>query len=92
MGALADQVALEVRQGGEDVEDQPSAGGGGVDALPQRPEPDAAVGQRGDGVDEVAQGAAEAVQAPDDQRVALAQLVEEPLELGPLAAGATRGL
>jgi hypothetical protein len=42
------------------VEDQLAAGGGGVDRLLERPEPDAALGQAGDGVDQMAQGAAEA--------------------------------
>ena len=44
------------------MEDEPAAGGGGVDRLLQAPEPDPAVGQPGDGVDEMPQGAAEAVE------------------------------
>jgi hypothetical protein len=51
-------------------------------------EPDAALGQAGDGVDEMPQGAAEAVEFPDDQGVAGAQLVEDLLEGGPVGAGA----
>jgi hypothetical protein len=53
------------------VEDELAAGGGGVDCLLQAAEPDAAVGQAGDGVDQVAQGAAEPVEFPDDQGVAV---------------------
>jgi hypothetical protein len=34
-----------------------------------------AVGERGDGVDQVAQGPAEPVELPDHQRVAVAELV-----------------
>jgi hypothetical protein len=49
------------------VEDELAAGGGGVDGLLEAAEPDAAVGQAGDGVDQVPQGAAEPVQLPDDQ-------------------------
>ena len=41
-GALADQVALELGQGGEDVEDQLAAGRRGVDMLLQALEADAA--------------------------------------------------
>jgi hypothetical protein len=40
----------------------------------------------------VAQGAAEAVEFPDDQGVAGAQLVEELLEDGTVGAGAAGGL
>jgi hypothetical protein len=50
-GAFADEVAFELGQGGEDMEDELAARGGGVDRLLQAPEPDAAVGQAGDGVD-----------------------------------------
>jgi hypothetical protein len=32
--AFADEVAFELGQGGEDVEDELAAGGGGVDRLP----------------------------------------------------------
>ena len=40
----------------------------------------------------MAQGAAEAVEFPDDQDVAGPQLVQELLEDGPLGAGAASGL
>jgi hypothetical protein len=49
------------------VEHQLAAWGGGVDLLLQAAEPDPAVGQAGDGVDQVPQRAAQAVQLPDDQ-------------------------
>jgi hypothetical protein len=42
-------------EGGEDVENELAAGGGGVDRLLQAAEPDAAVGQASDGVDQVAE-------------------------------------
>ena len=41
-GALADHPALELGQGGEQVEHQLAAGGGGVDGLGQRAQADAA--------------------------------------------------
>jgi hypothetical protein len=66
--------------------------GGGVDRLLQTAEPHAAVGQAGDGVDQVAQGAAEPVEFPDDQGVAGPQLVEDLGEGGPVGAGAAGGL
>jgi hypothetical protein len=45
-------------------------------------------GQAGDGVDQVPQRAAQAVQLPDHQGVAGAQLVQQLLEGGPVGAGA----
>jgi hypothetical protein len=86
--ALADQVAFELGQGGEHVEDELAARGGGVDRLLEAAEPDPTVGQSGDGIDQVPEGAAEAVQFPDDQGVAGPQLVEELLEGGAVGAGA----
>jgi hypothetical protein len=46
--AFADQVAFELGQSGEDVEDELAAGGGGVDCLLQAAESDPTVGQAGD--------------------------------------------
>jgi hypothetical protein len=40
VGALHDELADELGQGGKDMEDQPAAGGGGIQSLVQRPEPD----------------------------------------------------
>jgi hypothetical protein len=91
-GAFADEVAFELGEGGEDVEDEFAAGGGGVDRLLEAAEPDAAVGEAGDGVDQVPQGAAEAVEFPDDQGVARRRLVQDLLEDGAVAAGAIGGL
>ena len=91
-GAFADEVTFELGQGREDVEDELAAGGGGVDRLLEAAEPDAAVGQAGDGVDQVAQRPAEPVEFPDDQGVAGAQLVQDLLEGGPVGAGAAGGL
>ena len=57
--AFADEVAFDLGQGGEDIEHQLAARGGGVDRLLEAAEPNAAVGQAGDSVDQVPQGAAE---------------------------------
>jgi hypothetical protein len=67
-------------------------GGGGVDRLLEAAESDARVGQPGDGVDQVPQGAAEAVQFPDDQGVAGPELVQHLLEGGAVGPGAAGGL
>jgi glycine/D-amino acid oxidase-like deaminating enzyme len=90
--AFADEVAFEVGQGGEDVEDELAAGGGGVDRLLEAAEPDPAISQPSDRVDQVAQGAAEAVEFPDDQGVAGPELVQELLENRAVGAGAAGGL
>jgi LuxR family maltose regulon positive regulatory protein len=68
------------------------AGGGGVDRLLQAAKANAAVGEAGDGVDQVAQGAAEAVQLPHDQGVAGAQLVRHLLQDRAIGGGAAGGL
>ena len=81
-GAFADEVAFELGQGGKDVEDQLAAGGGGVDRLLQAPEPDPAISQPSDRVDQMAQRPPKGVQLPDDQGVAGAELVQELLEAG----------
>jgi hypothetical protein len=52
-GAFTDEVAFELSEGGEDVEDELAAGGGGVDCLLEAAEPDAAVGEASDGVDQM---------------------------------------
>jgi hypothetical protein len=79
-GAFADEVAFELGQGGEDVEDEFAAGVVVSIASWRLRKPEAAVGEGGDGVDQVAEGAAEAVELPDDQGVTRPQLVEELLE------------
>jgi hypothetical protein len=91
-GALADEVAFELGQGGEHMKDELAARGGGVDGLLQAAEPDAAVGQAGDGVDQVTQRPPEAVEFPDDQGVAGAELVKDLFEGGAVGACAAGGL
>jgi len=55
-GAFHDELADELGQGREDVEDQPTARGGGVQRLVQGPEPDAAAARPGDDGDQVLWG------------------------------------
>jgi hypothetical protein len=86
-GAFADQIAFELGERGEHVEHQFAAWGGGVDGLLQRAGSDTLVGQGGDGVDQVAQGAAEPIQLPDHQGVAGAELIKGSGELGAVPTG-----
>jgi hypothetical protein len=52
-GAFADEVAFELGQGREDVEDELAAGGGGVDRLLEAAEPNPTLGKLSNGVDQV---------------------------------------
>jgi hypothetical protein len=90
--AFADEVAFELGQGGKHVEDELAARSGGIDRLLKAAEPNTAVGQAGDGVDQVAQRPAEPVQFPDDQGVAGAELVQDLLEDRAVGGGAAGGL
>src|SRR3546814_8581486 len=86
LGAFADQITLELREGAEDVKHQHSPRRGGVDVLGERTEPDAAGCQFADLVDEVAHRAAEPIEFPHDQRVAGAQISQcfgKPVPVGP---------
>jgi hypothetical protein len=74
------------------VEHELATGSGGIDRLLEAAEPNVAVGQAGDGVDQVAQGAAQAVELPDDQGVAGTELVQDLGEDRAVAAGAACGL
>ena len=60
LGALDDELADELRQRGEHVEDEAAAGGGGVDRLLQGAEPDAGLRRSSHDRDQVLQRAAEA--------------------------------
>jgi hypothetical protein len=77
VGPFADQLPLELGQGTEDVEHELAARGRRVDVLGQAAKADLAGREGVHSVDEVAQGAAEAIKAPHDDGVAWAYLVEE---------------
>jgi hypothetical protein len=74
------------------VEDQLPAGGGDVDRLGNALEPDLTVSKPGDRLDEVPKRAAEAIEAPDDQGVAAADVVERLVEADALCFGTGRGV
>ena len=65
--------------------------GRGVDGLRERAQPDAAGPELGHDLDQVGQGAAEPVEAPDHQPVAARQVLEADLQARPVVS-ATGGL
>jgi hypothetical protein len=87
-GALADQVAFELGQGGEHVEDELAARSGGIDRLLQAAKPDTALSEVGDGVDQVPQRPAQPIKLPHHQGVAGAELVQGLVEDWAVGAGA----
>src|SRR5271166_3448960 len=54
-GPLADEIPLELGQGGKDVEDQLAAAGSRVDALLEAPESNPPLPESGERLDEVAE-------------------------------------
>lgn len=91
VGALADQVTLELGERAEDVEDQHPAWRGRVDLFGQRPEPDVARGELADFLDQVAHRAAKPVELPNDQRIACAEIGQRLGQARPIGLR-TRGV
>jgi hypothetical protein len=81
--ALPNQVALKLRQGGEDVEDEPSGWGVRLDAFREGNEPDSPALQIAHYPNQVRQRPAEAVKPPDHQDIPRAQRLEAAFELRP---------
>ena len=90
-GPLHDQAPLEFRQGAKDMEEQASAGRGGVDGLGEGTEADSPFVQIFDGLDQLAHRARQPVKAPHDEGVAFPHPVERGLDLRSLTSGARRG-
>ena len=82
-GAFANKLSLELDQGAHDVEQQPAAGGAGVDRLGDGAKCHAPLPQLGDDLDQMFQAAPEPVQPPDHQGVAGEQRLQELIELRP---------
>src|SRR3954470_11405345 len=74
MGALHDEIPLELCQGPEDMEHELAATGRGVDLLLERPEADALLLQLSHGLDQMGEGATQPVQPPDHEGVARSQV------------------
>ena len=92
-GAFADQLPLELSQRREDAEHEAAGGGGGVDlrALPSEHLSAHVAGRQGlHGVDQVNEGAAEAVKLPDDEHVARPERAHATVEPRPVVAYARR--
>src|SRR5271166_835417 len=81
-GALDDQLALELIDRAEDMEDQPPGRRGGVDVLLQDDQAGAALAQLVSEREQVLQGPHRAGQPGDDEHVAPAQVGQGPVELG----------
>lgn len=80
-GVGDDQFALELGEDGEHAEHGAAFDGGGVDALLDDVQADAALAQLGAEGDEVQDGAGEPVQAGDDEGVAGAQKLQDEVEV-----------
>ena len=92
-GAVADQLPLELGQRREAAEYEAAGGGGGVDlrAVPgEHPQAHAAGRQVLHGVDQVDEGATEAVERPDDEHVARPQRAHAAVESRAVVADTAR--
>jgi hypothetical protein len=92
LGALFDDVPLKFSKSSKDVEDELPSGGGGVDRFSDRFEAYSAVGERCDRLDEVLEGAAEPVKAPDDKDIAFPQVAQGFVEALALGLGSRCGV
>jgi hypothetical protein len=88
--ALSDELPLELRQRPEDVEYEATSGRRRVDALGEALETDAGASQVVYGGDQVAKVAPEPVEAPYDEGVTGAEVVQGRIELGAVVEGPGR--
>ena len=87
-GALRHDLPFHLSEGRDDGENGFADGGLGVDAFAQADQLDLAVVELIDDLNQVGHTAPQPVEAPDDERVAGAQGLEEAVEFGALAAAA----
>ena len=88
-GALADEVAFELGDAGEDGHDHLAGMGGGIGpGLGNGLEAGAGLADGFDDLKQVAGGAGQPVEFPDRDRITRAELVEHAVEFGPVAVGA----
>lgn len=84
VGALADQIALELGQRAEDVEHQHPARSCGIDVFGELAEPDTPRRQLADFFDQMAHRATKTIEFPDHQRVAATQVGERLVRARPI--------
>ena len=87
-GTLAHHGALEFGEGSEHLHHHASGRSGGVDRLRQGAEVRARRIDFLQDVEEILERARQAVEFPHDDGIALAQLVEKPVQLGPIPTAA----
>jgi hypothetical protein len=92
LGPLADHLPLELCQSPEDVEDQFSTAGGGVDLLGQALETDAPLLQPSDRLYKVWERSPETIELPDHERVTRADVAECLFQAITLSGGAAGGI
>ena len=85
-GPFPDHGAFELGERPDQLHHHPAGGRGGIDRLGQTPEPGAFPLDQLHEVQEVLEAAAQAVKFPDDQDIPGSQLVEHPMQLGPVPA------
>jgi hypothetical protein len=90
MGAFPDQIALELGQGPKDMKDELAPEGGRIDLLGETLEPDPPLRQLGYHFDQVLEGSAQAIKAPDDEGDALPQIADGLVQDGPGRLRSTR--
>ncbi len=88
LGALGDQRALELGDGAEHLQREHALRRRGVDRIAQRAEMRAALLQPLDDLEQMADGAGEAVEADDDEDVAGGDLAHQLCQHRPRARGA----
>jgi hypothetical protein len=88
--AFTDEVAFELSQAREEVEDELAGGRAGIDLLGERDEPDTASFEVVHDAHEIRQRAAEAIETPHHQSIPLAQCLESVRQLGPISVLAAR--
>jgi hypothetical protein len=80
---LSGQLALELRERCEKVKGEAPAWRRRVDSFFQGTKRDAALIELGKDADQVLERSAQTVEPPDDQRVAFAHVVKDPIEYRP---------
>jgi len=87
LGALADNIALKFGQRREQMKGELTVGGGGINLVFQTVERGPRALNRIDEINKIADRAGEAIQFPDDDKIAWTQLVEHLLQLNSFLGG-----